>query len=581
MSAKVQTMEGNKMENGADVLVKSLKDLGVKRIFGYTGGAILPVFEALDKHGIEIIINSNEQAAAFSAAGHSRSSDEIGIVIVTSGPSITNTLTAVCDAYCDSFPLIAIAGQVPEHKIGTDAFQHIDVSSIFKDASKKAIQFSNGTNIEEAIKDLYSFAMSGKKGPIVIDFPLDKQMKEEKYEGLSISRFQKKYENENHLSEKQCSEFFQLLKESKRPLLYIGGGLNSIEGSKAIREFNEIMKIPSVNTLMAKGVVDENDSLSLGMLGMFGTPSANFSVQENDFFFAIGVRWDDRVAEKVGSFGPKSKIAYIDINSEKVEQIRHERNPAFSFIGDAGLILTDLTDYAAKHNVGLEINNWRERIIELKRKWPLDFNRGSEMIQQAEVLEKLNQFIDEDTIITTGVGNHQILAAQYLKMKKPKSFLTSGSFGTMGFGLPTAIGAYFANQNKKIIDVDGDGSLSMNIGELRTVGMYDLPVKIIVLNNLGDGMVRNLQDVAYGGKYIGTFRKKDISIAKIANECNFKYSKRISERKNLEKELNELIGTDGPALLEIMTDIDEAVYPKIPPGKTYKEMILGPYMRER
>ena len=356
---------------GAEILVKSLEDLGVKHIFGYTGAAILPVMDELGKSSIEIIVNSNEQAAAFSAAGYSRSSNQVGIAIVTSGPAITNTLTAVADSFADSIPLIVIAGQVPEYKIGTDSFQHIDVSSVFGPTAKKVILVDSIEKIEAIIKDAYFLAKSGKQGPIIIDIPINLQQSINKYVGNNIEKFRKLYTNEWHLSDEQCEHFFSLLTKADQPLLYLGGGLNSQRGSDAIRKFNSLFKIPSVNTLMAKGVIDENEPTSLGLLGMFGTPYANKIIQENNFFFAIGVRWDDRVAEKVG-FAIDAKIAYIDINPQKIYQIRNERNPEFSFIGDAANVLNDLTNYAQRKNIKIDIDKWIKHAIKLKKTWPLD-----------------------------------------------------------------------------------------------------------------------------------------------------------------------------------------------------------------
>ncbi|MFA5351058.1 MAG: thiamine pyrophosphate-binding protein [Candidatus Omnitrophota bacterium] len=564
---------------GAKILVKSLEDLGVKHIFGYTGAAILPVMDELGKSSIEIIVNSNEQSAAFSAAGYSRSSDAVGIAIVTSGPAITNTLTAVADSFADSIPLIVIAGQVPEHKIGTDSFQHIDVSAVFGPTAKKVVLVDSIDNIESIIKDAYFLAKSGKPGPVVIDIPINLQQSINKYIGNNLERFRAVYNNECHLSDKQCEHFFDLLTEAKRPLLYLGGGLNSKSGSDAIRRFNSIFNIPSVNTLMAKGVIDENDLASLGLLGMFGTPSANKIIQKNDFFFAIGVRWDDRVAEKVG-FAIEAKIAYIDINPQKVYQIRNERNPDFSFAGDAVCALNDLTEYAKQKNIKIIIDDWFQYAVKLKKTWPLNYCRNDKTIYQAEVLDLLNNLIDPDTIITTGVGNHQLLAAQYLKMRKPKTFLTPGSFGTMGFGMPAAIGAYYANPNATVIVVDGDGSFRMNMGELHTIGACGLPVKILLLNNRSDGMVRNLEDAAYGKRHSATERKSDVNFAELAKHCHYKFAKRIISRAELHDGIKIFMKTMGPCLLEVMTDIEEVLYPVVRAGASYKDMDLGPYIKE-
>ncbi|MDY0387571.1 MAG: thiamine pyrophosphate-binding protein [Methanolobus sp.] len=565
--------------NGAEILVKSLEDLGVKQIFGYTGAAILPVFHALEQSDIEIVVNSNEQSSAFSAAGYSRSSNEVGVAIVTSGPAITNTLTSVADAFGDSIPLLVFAGQVPEYKIGTDSFQHINVKSVFGDAAKKVIQVSNGDDLESMIKDAYYYAMSGKPGPVVIDIPLNKQQKMHEYQGINVLRFEESYHDDRHLSEEQCEEFYQIFLNSKRPLLYLGGGLNCEAGSSAIREFSEYFGIPSVNTLMAKGVVDERKDLNLGMLGMFGTASANMLIQENDFFLAVGVRWDDRVAEKVG-FAIGTDIAYIDINPEKMHQIKIERGTKFSFIGDAATAILDLLSYAKKHSITLAIHDWQERARSLKRSWPLDYNRQSQYIQSAEVMALLATYVDGNTRITTGVGNHQMLAAQHLPMQKAKSFMTSGSFGTMGFSMPTSIGVHYANPDARVIAIDGDGSLRMNLGELHTIASLDLPIKILMLNNRSDGMVQNLQDAAYDGVRTGTQRLKDVHFAQIASSFGFSYAKRIADRSDLKEGMEAFLNADGPCFLEVCTDREEILYPKVPAGGAYKDMILGPYIKQ-
>lgn len=569
-----------KENNGAQTLIKTLEDLDVEHIFGYTGGAILPVFTALQDSKINVVINTNEQASAFSAAGYSRSTDKVGVAIVTSGPAITNTLTAVADAYGDSIPLLVFAGQVPEHKIGTDSFQHINVASVFADATKKVITLKNGQDIESTIKDAYHYARSGKPGPVVIDFPMDKQQRTESYNALSTQDFADTYNDERHLSDKQCEQFFTLLTQAQKPLLYVGGGLNSQRGSKALRAFKAYFNLPSVNTLMAKGVADEQDQLHLGMLGMFGVPAANKIIQENDFFFALGVRWDDRVAEKVG-FAIEAKIAYIDINPEKMQQIKSERSPEFTFIGDAPTALEDLVAYAQRRDVQLEIDSWRAQAKELAQRWPLNYNRVSSHIQAAGAMELLAHYVDENTKITTGVGNHQMLAAQYLRMRTPKSFMSSGSYGTMGFGLPTAIGVQYAHPQDRVIAIDGDGSLCMNLGELYTVATQNLPVKILLLNNQSDGMVVNLQDAAYNGARVGTQRNKDVSFAHVAGTMGFDYARRVSKKEELQEAMEAFLAATGPSMLEVKTDPEEVLYPKVVPGTSYKDMQLGPYIKER
>ena len=564
--------------NNAQILAKSFVDLGVKTVFGFSGATILPVFHAIEDVGIEIVINANEQSCAFGAGGYSRSSNDVGVAVVTSGPAITNTLSAVADANADSVPLLVFAGQVAQGQMGTDVFQTIDVVSVFKDAAKKVILVTELQNVEEIVKDAYFLAKSGKPGPVVIDFPFDIQKNEGEYKAIAVERFRHKYDEERHLGENQCKQFFDLLQRAKRPLLYIGGGLNKAPASERIREFNRRYKVPSIWSLMGKGILNEKADWALGMLGMFGVPAANMAIQKTDLFVAFGIRWDDRVQQKVGESGLEAEIAYFDINPEKVQEVRFSRGPKFSFIGKAETALDDLLNYAKKYDIELDIGPWQEYAFKLKQDHPLNFDRENPAVQQAEVMELLSGMLTENTKVTTGVGNHQMFAAQHLISLKPKTFLTSGGYGTMGFALPTAIGAHYANPDDTIITIDGDGSLLMNLGELFTVSKYQLPVKILLLNNHGDCMVRNIQDLIYGGAHVGTKKITDISFANVAQEMGFAYSRRIDNRDELKQGLEDFISAEGPSFLEVVTDVDEMLYPRIPSGMGYKDMILGPHM---
>ncbi len=566
--------------NGADILVKSLEDLGVERIFGYSGAAILPVFHSLGVSTIEVNVSSNEQSCAFGAAGISRASNKVGIAIVTSGPAITNTLTAVADSNADSIPLLVFAGQVSKGKMGTDEFQHIDVSGVFAKAAKKVILLNDVDNIETVVKDAYHYARSGKPGPVVIDFPMDVQVGDGKYSGVDPLVFSRKYEDERHLGLNQCRDFFDLLAGAKRPLLYIGGGLNNQKASDLIREFNGMFRIPSINSLMGKGILDESRDTSLGMLGMYGTPYANIAIQETDLFIGMGIRWDDRVAQKVGESGLTADIAYIDINPEKVQEVRASRYPKFSFIGDAATALEDLLVYARKNQVQLGIDDWQQRVINLKDEMRLAYNMESTVIQQAEVIGTLSGMLPENIRLTTGVGNHQMLSGQYLKIKKPRSFITSGGFGTMGFSLPTAIGVYASDPSALVLAIDGDSSMKMNMGELYTIGTRKLPIKVLVMNNKSAGMVRNIQTARYEGRIVATDEPENsVSYAGIARECGFSWTKRVEQRVELQEALSDLLASEGPAFLEVMTDKEEVVYPVIAPGKGYVDMETGPFIK--
>jgi acetolactate synthase-1/2/3 large subunit len=566
--------------NGAEIMVRSLSDLGVTHVFGYTGATILPVYHALGQSSISLTVNANEQSSAFSAAGYSRASDKVGVTIVTSGPAITNTLTAVADSYADSIPLLVFAGQVQQSRLDTDEFQHINVKEVFSKAAKKVILISDSSNIEETIKDAYFYAKTGKPGPVVIDFPYDVQRKKSIYHGKDIERYRLKYDQETHLGVNQCRQFYDLLQGSNRPLLYIGGGLNSQKASDKIREFDLMFNIPSINSLMGKGILDESLDTSLGMLGMFGTPYANMAIQETDLFVAFGVRWNDRVVQKVGESGLKADIAYIDINAEKVQEVRVTRNPKFSFIGDASIVLEDLIEYARWNPIKLNIREWQQRAAFLKRRYPLNYNRAAKDIQAAEVLDLLSHHMTEDTRVTTGVGNHQMLAAQYLKTARPRSFMTAGAFGSMGFSLPAAIGVHFANPKSRVIAIDGDSSIKMNMGEIHTIGSLGIPIKVLLLNNHADGMVKIIQAVYYDRKFTATERNFDANFANIAKECGFAWYRKISKREELEPSMKEMLAKEGPCFLEVVTDWEEGVYPVIPQGKDYKDMVLGPYIQE-
>lgn len=567
--------------NGADILVKTLEDLGVSKVYGYSGAAILPVFHALGgSKKIEVITNSNEQSCAFAAAGASRATNGVGVAIVTSGPAITNTLTAVADANADSIPMLVFAGQVTSEMLGTDDFQHIDVTNVFAKAAKKVVIVTHACDIEEIVKDAYFYAKEGKPGPVVIDYTIDAQRSDMTYKGLAPEIYKAKYDDERHLGKEQCRVFFDLLKQARRPLLYIGGGMNNRRASKVIREFNDLFAIPSINSLMGKGVLDAHRDTSLGMHGMYGVPAANKAILENDLFIGLGVRWNDRVSQKVGEPGIEADIAYIDINPLKVQEIRSTRFPKFSFIGDAATALEDLLDYAQQHPISLDISEWQQRVVELKHQFPLGYNTQSSLLQQAEVMSHLSQLLPEDIRVTTGVGNHQMLAAQYLKMAQPKSFLTSGGFGTMGFALPTAVGASVADPSTPVLAIDGDSCIRMNMGELYTIGTRKLPIKVLMMNNRSAGMVRNIQTSKFNGRIVATEEPETpVSYANIAKECGFDHTDTLDKREDIHDKLVKLLATTASAFLEVITDKEEILYPIIYPGTGYQDMVSGPYMK--
>ncbi|MBC6414522.1 MAG: biosynthetic-type acetolactate synthase large subunit [Chromatiales bacterium] len=580
--------------SGAEIIIRTLADLGVDTIFGYSGGAILPTYDAIflynevhrkvgGKDPINLIVPANEQGAGFMAAGYARASGRPGVALATSGPGATNSVTPVRDSLADSVPMILICGQVPTAAMGTDAFQEAPIVNIMSSCAKHVLLVTDPEKLEATIRAAFEIAVSGRPGPVVIDIPKDIQNWQGYYDGhakLDLLGYQARIDKvvQNRIQPKHAEEFFSYLKASKRPLLYVGGGVINSNASGILRSFAERYGIPVVTTLMGIGSVDTTHELSLHMLGMHGTAYANYAVEDCDLLIAVGARFDDRVAGRPDAFAPSAKaILHIDIDTAEINKVVVAN---WAHNGDAHTVLSDLI----KHDNGFtsDYQEWHKHIANLKQKHKLDYDHNSELIQPYEVLETLNELTKGEAIITTGVGQHQMWAAQYLDYKHPRSWLTSGSMGTMGFGLPAAIGAQFACPDKIVCDIDGDGSLRMNIGELETVITYDLPVKILLLNNYGDGMVRQWQKTFFKNRFSGSdkslFRKDFVQAAKADG---FPFAKRIDKREQLRSYIEQFVATKTPAFLEVIIDQDAGVYPMVSPGATYKQMITGDYILAR
>jgi acetolactate synthase-1/2/3 large subunit len=574
---------------GADMVVQVLADEGVDTIFGYSGGAILPTYDAIFRYNadheadpIDLIVPANEQGAGFMAAGYARSTGRVGVFMVTSGPGATNCVTPVRDCQADSVPVVLLCGQVPRAAMGTDAFQEAPIFNIMSACAKHVFLLTDETKIEETIRSAFDIARSGRPGPVVVDLPKDVQNYEGEFKGSGMLHFRGWDERQSELeSVSLASEsgrvFFDMLAKSERPLLYAGGGVNNAEGSKALTEFAHRFKIPVVTTLMGIGAIDTRDELSLRMLGMHGTAFANYSVEDCDFLFAVGSRFDDRVAGQVKEFAPNARIAHLDCDATEIEKVKEVD---WSYVADAARGLSQLM--AIGRGFKKDFAGWRKHVTSLRDDYALDYPHDLEAVRCEYVLEQLNQTTKGEAIVSTGVGQHQMWAAQYIDFAGPRKWLTSGSMGTMGFGLPAAIGAQLANPNALVIDVDGDGSIRMNLGELETLTNYDIPVKVLLLNNLGDGMVRQWQDLFYANRYSGTdktLHKKDFVLA--AEADGFQFAKRITKNEEVRPILEEFVAFDGPAFLEVMVDQKAHVYPMIGPGAGYKEMITGKNIRSR
>ncbi|HYC01299.1 MAG TPA: biosynthetic-type acetolactate synthase large subunit [Candidatus Limnocylindrales bacterium] len=576
--------------SGADMVVQVLADEGVDTVFGYSGGAILPTYDAVFRYNehkapgerINLVVPATEQGAGFMAAGYARSTGKVGVFLVTSGPGATNSVTPIRDCQADSVPVVLICGQVPRQAMGTDAFQEAPVFNIMSSCAKHVFLLTDETKIEETMRTAFEIARSGRPGPVVVDIPRDVQLSQGTFKGeglLHLRGYDERLaeQQRTHLEPARGRAFFELLAKAERPLLYVGGGVVHGDAAGELRRFAERFGIPVVTTLMGIGAVDTTSELSLRMLGMHGTAFANYAVEDCDFLFAVGARFDDRVAGKVKEFAPGAKIAHLDIDTSEIEKVK---NVDWSYVCDAKRALTELLE--AGKGFRKDFAAWREHVSRLRQDYPLDFNRSSDRIQSEYVLSELNKITKGEAFVATGVGQHQMWAAQYLDFKDTRLWLTSGSMGTMGFGLPAAIGAALANPGRLVIDVDGDGSIRMNLGELETLTTYDIPVKVLLLNNMGDGMVRQWQDLFYANRYSGTdktLHKKDF--IKAAEADGFGFARRVTAKEEVPQALAEFCAFEGPAFLEVMVDSTAHVYPMIGPGMGYKDMITGKFIKSR
>ena len=579
--------------SGGDIIVRALADEGVDTIFGYSGGAILPTYDSIfrynedcEKSGrkpIQLVVPACEQGAGFMAAGYARSTGKVGVFMVTSGPGATNSVTPIRDCMADSVPVVLITGQVPRAALGSDAFQEAPVFSLMSTCAKHAFLVTDPEELEATIRSAFEIARTGRPGPVVVDIPKDVQNWMGAYQGKGILTLRGYHQRvrdvqNSRVSPEQAKVFFDLLGSSERPLLYVGGGVINSGAAEELRQFSTKFGIPVASTLMGLGAIDSADPLSLQMLGMHGAAYANYAVEDCDFVIAVASRFDDRVAGKPKEWAPKAKaIAHIDIDFAELGKVK---SATWGHVGDAKAALQDLL--AAGNGFSKDFSAWRSYLDKLKKEHPHNYDRSSELIQPQYVLECLNEVVRGDAIFTTGVGQHQMWAAQYVSLKNPRSFLTSGSMGTMGFGLPAAIGAQLANPEKTVINIDGDGSIRMNMGELETVTTYNLPVKILVLNNSGDGMVRQWQRLFFAERFCGSdksLHKKDF--VKAAEADGFEFAVRLSEKADVPEVLRRFIEYPGPAFLEVVIDQNACVYPMIGPGSGYKEMVTGDFIPAR
>ena len=582
--------------SGADIVVQVLADEGVDTIFGYSGGAILPTYDAVfrynDTHKREngdsampLVVPANEQGAGFMAAGYARASGKVGVVMVTSGPGATNTVTPVRDCMADSVPIVVICGQVPTPAIGTDAFQEAPVSAIMGAVAKHIFLVTDAEKLEDTMRSAFELARTGRPGPVVVDIPKDVQNWEGEFKGqgsLPLTGYHRRLSTlvNNRLTDAHSERFYSMLAKAERPLIYAGGGVINGNATKPMRRFAAEYGIPVTTTLLALGASDTTHPLAMHMLGMHGLASANYAVEDCDFLITVGARFDDRVAGDPNRFAPKAQnIAHFDVDIAEVGKVKRVN---WHHVGLLARDLDDLLAYGKRIEFSRDFGVWHEEIAGLKKDYCLNYDRDSDLIQPYAVIEEINRHTKGEAIISTGVGQHQMWAAQYFDYREPRLWLTSGSMGTMGFGLPAAIGAQFAQPQRVVIDIDGDASIRMNIGELETATTYKLPIKVVVMNNFGDGMVRQWQKLYYDSRMSASdksLHSKDF--IKAAEADGFGFARRLDRNEDLQQTIREFMEYDGPAFLEVIIDPDAGVYPMVGPGLNYAKMITGDYIQSR
>ena len=581
--------------SGAEIIVQVLADEGVTAIFGYSGGAILPTYDAVftfneaqRRNGgreVPLIVPANEQGAGFMAAGYARASGRVGVCLVTSGPGATNTVTPVRDSMADSVPIVVICGQVPTAAIGTDAFQEAPVAAIMGPVAKHVFLVTDPTRLEATMRTAFEIARSGRPGPVVVDIPKDVQNWAGEFRGsgtLPIPGYRRRTSalDASTLSPEQLAVFVELLSESQRPLIYAGGGVINGGAAAELTAFAETLGIPVVTTLMGIGSIDTTHRLSMRMLGMHGVAAANYAVEDCDFLLAVGARFDDRVAGNPAKFAHAARtIAHLDVDRAEINKVKNARWSHVGLLPDALRSLAVAVKNAARQR---NYAPWHAHVDALRQRYSMNYQREGELVQPQYVIEEINRHTRGEAIITTGVGQHQMWAAQMFDFGAPRRWLTSGSMGTMGFGLPAAIGAQVANPGRLVIDIDGDASIRMNIGELETATTYNLPVKVVVLNNFGDGMVKQWQKLFFKGRLSGSdksLHKKDF--VKAAQADGFHYARRLERRADVPAVIAEFLAFKGPAFLEVIIDPDAGVYPMVGPGQGYDAMITGEFIPSR
>ena len=552
------------IKTGSHILINALIREGVEYVFGIPGGAVLPLFDALYESQIKFILTRHEQGAGHAADGFARATGKVGVCLATSGPGATNLTTAIATAYMDSVPMVALTGQVKTFLIGNDAFQEVDIIGITRPITKHSYLVKDVKDLARVVKEAFYLANSGRQGPVLIDLPVDVTMGECEEiipPEVDLPGYKPTYEG----NIRQIKIAAEVINNARRPVLYTGGGIIASDSAKELLELAEKGNIPVTTTLMGLGGFPENHNLSLGMLGMHGTVYANFAVTSSDILIAIGARFDDRITGKIDEFAPNAKIIHIDIDPSSISKNIKVDIPV---VGYAKNTLRELN----KHISFVERREWFDKIKQWKEENPLTYNNSGDLIKPQYVIEQIYEATNGEAIITTEVGQNQMWAAQYYTYTKPRTFLSSGGLGTMGYGFPAAIGAQLGCPDKIVVDIAGDGSIQMNIQELSTAVRLNIPVKIAILNNGYLGMVRQWQELFYDKRYSGVRLNGNPDFVKLAESYGAK-GFLIEKKEDVRPTLEKAFSIKQPVVMDFRVDPNENVFPMVPAGKPIHQMI--------
>jgi len=570
-------MANNKM-NGSEIIIKALLQEGVDTVFGYPGGAVLPIYDAIfQQNRLKHVLVRQEGGAVHMAEGYARSTGKVGVVLVTSGPGATNAVTGLTDALMDSIPIVCLTGQVPTHLIGNDAFQEADTTGITRPCTKHNYLVKEMKDLSRVMHEAFNVARNGRPGPVVVDLPKDILMGEGVYEDLSKANHPT-YHPVLKASKTDLDQATAMIAAAKRPLFYCGGGVinSGLSASKKLTRLVKLTGAPITLTLMGLGAFPGSDAQFIGMLGMHGTYEANLAMHEADLIVAVGARFDDRITGRLADFAPNSKKIHIDIDPSSINKNVQVDLP---IIGDAGVVIDQLTRRWKEKKLHVNqraLKNWWSRISTWQAKDCLKYSQAKDIIKPQYAIERLYEHTkDRDCYITTEVGQHQMWAAQFYRFEEPNRWMTSGGLGTMGYGLPSAIGVQLAHPESLVVDIAGEASFLMNMQEMSTAVQFRAPIKVFVINNQYMGMVRQWQELLHGGRYAESYTDALPDLVKLAEACHW-VGLRAKEPGEVDDVISEMIAVDSPVIADIWVDQTENCFPMIPSGAAHNEMLLGP-----